>query len=231
MRSVVVTGATRGIGLAIAQRLRADGLQVITIGRSAIPGAPHHRPFDLADIDGLAALVKEIRGAFGPIWGLVNNAAIGTSGLLATLHEAQIERMVRLNTLSPLILSKHVVRAMLAAGTGGRIVNISSIVATTGFTGLSAYGATKAALVGMTRSLARELGPAGITVNAVAPGFVDTAMTQGLSATQRAQILRRSALGRPAQSADVGAAVAFLMGDAAASITGTVLTIDAGETA
>jgi 3-oxoacyl-[acyl-carrier protein] reductase len=111
------------------------------------------------------------------------------------------------------------------------VVNVSSIVSGTGYSGLAAYGATKAALVGFTRSLAREVGPLGITVNAVAPGFLDTEMTHDLDAGQRDQIKRRSALKRLAGTADVAAAVDFLLSEKAANITGTVMTVDAGSTA
>ncbi len=138
--------------------------------------------------------------------------------------------MVRLNVLSPIILTKQVVRAMMASG-GSRIVNIGSIVGSTGYSGLAAYSATKAAMTGFTHSLARELGPLGITVNAVAPGFVATDMTEELNAGQRAQIARRSALRRMPEPEDVAAAVLFLLSDAARNITGTVTTVDAGNTA
>ena len=193
-------------------------------------GSLHFRPFDLANISDIPDLVKGLRKEFGPIYGLVNNAALGTSGILATMHDAQIERLVRLNTVSPLILTKYVVRSMMADG-GGRIVNIASIVSFTGYSGLSVYGATKASIVGFTRSLAREVGPLGITVNAVAPGFVDTEMTESLGERQRDQIVRRSALHRLADVDDVANAVEFLLGDKARNITGTVLTVDAGNTA
>ena len=113
----------------------------------------------------------------------------------------------------------------------GRIVNISSIVAATGYSGLSAYSATKASLLGFTRSLAREVGQLGITVNAVAPGFVATEMTRGLGERQREQIMRRSALQRLPEAQDVAAAVEFLLSDKAKNITGTTLTVDAGNTA
>ena len=146
------------------------------------------------------------------------------------MPNSQIEQVVRVNTLSPIVLTKYVVRAMMADG-GGRIVNVASIVGFTGYSGLSVYGATKASLLGFTRSLAREVGRLGVTVNAVAPGFLDTDMTQGLDDEHRKQIARRSALRRLPDLADVAAAVEFLLGDSAKSITGTVLTVDAGTTA
>ncbi len=146
------------------------------------------------------------------------------------MPDGEIERLMRLNVLSPITLTKYVVRAMMAKQ-GGRIVNIASVVAFTGYSGLSAYSATKAALVGFSRSLAREVGPLGITVNAVAPGFIDTEMTQELGERQRAQLVRRSALHRLAEVEDVANAVEFLFGEKAKNITGTVVTIDAGSTA
>jgi 3-oxoacyl-[acyl-carrier protein] reductase len=146
------------------------------------------------------------------------------------MHTARIERLVRLNTLSPMVLTKYMVRAMMADG-GGRIVNVASIVGFTGYSGLSVYGATKAAMLGFTRSLAREVGRMGVNVNAVAPGFLDTEMTQELDETRREQIARRSALRRLPAVEDVAEAVEFLLGDRSAGITGTVLTVDAGSTA
>lgn len=146
------------------------------------------------------------------------------------MRDAQIEELVRLNTLSPLVLTRHVVRAMMAQGRG-RIVNVSSVVAMAGYRGVSVYGASKAALIGFTRSLAREVGPAGINVNAVAPGFIDTDMTRGLTGDQRDRVVRRSALQRLVEPDDVANAVAFLLGDEARNITGAVLTVDAGNIA
>ena len=122
--------------------------------------------------------MRELRARFGPIYGLVNNAGLGTEGLLANMPDAEIEALIRLNTLSPIVMSKYVVRGMMARGRG-RVINISSIVASTGFNALSVYAATKASLVGFTKSLAREVGRVGVTVNAIAPGFIDTEMTQG----------------------------------------------------
>ena len=140
-------------------------------------------------------------------------------------------RTVRLNTLSPMVLTKYVVRAMMAGGGGGRIVNMSSIIGSTGYSGLSVYGATKASMIGFTKSLAREVGRLGVTVNAIAPGFIDTEMTAGLGDEGRDQGVRRSALRRLAEVEDVAAMVEFLMGDGGKNITGAVMTIDAGNTA
>jgi len=138
--------------------------------------------------------------------------------------------LIRLNTLSPIVLTKYVARSMIADG-GGRIVNVGSIIGFTGYSGLSVYGATKASMMGFTRSLAREVGRMGVTVNSVAPGFVDTDMTQGINDQQRQQIMRRSALRRMASPEDVADAVEFLLSNKAKNITGTVLTVDAGSTA
>jgi 3-oxoacyl-[acyl-carrier protein] reductase len=171
-----------------------------------------------------------VRKDFGPIYGLVNNAAIGTDGVLAIMHNSQIEHQVRVNTISPIVLTKYIVRSMMSEG-GGRIVNVTSIIGFTGYSGLSVYGATKASMIGFTRSLAREVGRLGVNVNAVAPGFIETEMTQGLGDEQRQQVARRSALRRLPEIDDVANAVEFLLGDKAKNITGTVLTVDAGSTA
>jgi len=174
----------------------------------------------------LAALKKR----HGAPYGLVNNAGLGTEGLLANMHNSQIEEVLRINVTAPIILTKYVVRQMMA-GDGGRVVNISSIIASTGYNGLSAYGASKAALIGFTKSLAREVGRLGITVNAVAPGFIATEMTAALQDDDRARIMARAALRRLAEPADVANAVSYLLADNARNITGTVLTVDAGATA
>jgi 3-oxoacyl-[acyl-carrier protein] reductase len=244
MRNVVVTGGSRGLGLGIARRLVECGFCAIAIARKegdelavamraaeeARPGSFHFVPYDLAELDGIPELVRKLRKEFGPIYGLVNNAAVSADGVLALMSTHQIEQLVRLNTLSPMVLTKYVVRTMMADG-GGRIVNISSITAFTGYSGLSVYAATKASLVGFTRSLAREVGRAGVNVNAVAPGFVDTEMTRGMTTEQRQQIERRSALKRLVEVGDVANAVEFLLGEGSKNITGTVLTVDAGNTA
>ena len=244
MRSVIVTGGSRGLGLGIGIRLAASGYKVIAIARNetaelraaaeaagkAGRGTLHFRAFDLGDTPRIALLVAGLQKEFGPLYGLVNNAGIGTSGVLAIMPDEKIERLVQINLLAAMVLSKYVVRRMMNER-GGRIVNISSIVASTGYHGLSVYSATKAALIGFTRSLAREVGVLGVTVNAVAPGFADTDMTSELGEGEREKIMRRSALRRLVTSDDVAGAVEFLLSDQAKNITGTTLTVDAGNTA
>ncbi len=246
MRSVIVTGGSRGLGLAIARRLAEAGYRAIVVARGMsealaaaqqefAPAADNQErlpfvPFDLSDTHGLADLAKQLRRQFGPLHGLVNNAGISTEGLLAMTPVEQIEQVVRLNTLAPMLLTRAVLRAMMADG-GGRIVNIASITASTGYSGLAVYSATKASMVGFTRSLAREVGSMGILVNAVAPGFLATDLTSQMTEAERDRIKRRSALKRFAEPADVADAVEFLLGERARSVTGTVLTVDAGSTA
>ena len=244
MQNVIVTGGSRGLGLAMARTLAASGFRFIALARGSTEelmaasraaadsgrGAIEFRACDLSDLGGIAPLVKALRADFGPLYGLVNNAGLGTSGILSNMRDQDIQRLIQLNTVSPILLSKYVVRSMMAQREG-RIINIASIVASTGYSGLSVYSATKAALIGFTRSLAREVGQLGITVNAIAPGFIATEMTHELNESQREQIVRRSALKRMADPIDVARSVEFLLGEAGRNITGTTLTVDAGNTA
>jgi 3-oxoacyl-[acyl-carrier protein] reductase len=244
MRNVIVTGGSRGLGLGIVRKLADGGYRGIAIARRsndqlaaamaetkrAQAGALHFVPFDFGDVDDIPELVKNLRREFGPIYGLVNNAALGFDGVLANMHNSRIEHLVRVNTVAPIVLTKYVVRSMMSERCG-RVVNVASIIGFTGYSGLSVYGATKASMIGFTRSLAREVGQLGVNVNAVAPGFIDTEMTQGLDDKQRAQVARRSALRRLPEVVAVAGTVAFLLGDGAKNITGTVVTVDAGSTA
>ncbi|GLI92869.1 SDR family oxidoreductase [Methylocystis echinoides] len=240
MRHVIVTGGSRGLGLAMTRRLIADGFHVVAVARkesdelralmAESAGALSFAAFDLSRIDDIPDFVLGLKKSHGAPYGLVNNAGLGTEGLLATMHNSQIEMLTRVNVTAPIVLTKYVVRNMMSAGEG-RIVNISSIIAATGYNGLSVYGATKAALVGFTKSLSREVGRMGITVNVVAPGFIETEMTSGLGDEDRATIAGRAALRRLAAPADVANAVSFLLDARAGNVTGSVMTIDAGATA
>ncbi len=243
MDNVVVTGASRGLGLAIAERLAREGFRVVGVARRnsealqqttalAERGAGEllFCPLDLSDVAAIPAFVRELRGRLGPIYGLVNNAGLGTAGMLAAMPDADVEALIRLNTLSPILMTKYVVRGMMAQGRG-RVINISSIVASSGFNALSVYAATKASLVGFTKSLAREVGRVGVTVNAIAPGFIDTEMTGALEGADRERVIARSALRRLAEPKDVAEMAALLMGEGGRNITGAVMTIDAGGAA
>ncbi len=244
MDSVIVTGASRGIGLAIADRLARDGFRVVAVARrdsEALAastarlaqqglGSLEFRPLDLSDVAVIPTFVRGLRRQFGPIYGLVNNAGLGTEGLLANMPDAEIGTLIGLNMLSPILLSKYVVRGMMAQGRG-RVINVCSIVASSGFKGLSVYAATKASLIGFTKSLAREVGELGINVNAIAPGFIDTDMTRGLNEPDRKRVIARSPLRRLAEPEDVAAMSAFLMGEGGRNITGAVMTVDAGSIA
>jgi 3-oxoacyl-[acyl-carrier protein] reductase len=243
LRNVLISGGSRGIGLGVCQRLAQDGFRAIAVARNSSPeleaaiatartgpGEIVFRAFDLMQVDDIADLVRSLKKEFGPLYGLVNNAGLGTEGLLATMGHGQIEALIRLNTLAPIILAKYAVRAMMAKGEG-RVVNMASVIASTGFSALSVYAATKASMVGFTKSLAREVGRAGITVNAVAPGFIATEMTGGMDEADMARIIRRSPLSRLAEVEDVANMVAYLMGDGGKNITGAVMTVDAGGTA
>jgi 3-oxoacyl-[acyl-carrier protein] reductase len=242
-KNVVVTGASGGLGLALCRQLVSGGYRVIGTCRrhtdelSALEyEAPELggefvvRTLDLAHTESLQPFCRDVVRSFGGLYGLVNNAAAAHDGVLATMHETEIANVVHVNVLATILLTKHAIRPMLIERSG-RVINVASIIASTGFNGLSVYGATKAALVGFTRSLAREVGRAGITVNALSPGYMQTEMTRGLQGDKLESIRRRSPLGRLVTPDDVAAAAAYLLSDAAAMVTGTELIVDAGSRA
>ncbi len=241
MKNVLVTGGTRGLGLAITRRLAHAGYHVIATGRKLSPelsallgsqgeGKVSFHALDLGQTARLHEDVKAITAAHGHLYALVNNGALGHDGVLATMHESQIEELVTVNLTGTIILTKYAVRSMLLNGLKtGRIINVASIIASTGFNGLSVYAATKAGLVGFTRSLAREVGKAGITVNTLSPGYMETDMTSGLQGEKLESIKRRSPLGRLATVEDAAGSVEYLL--SASGVTGINLTVDAGSTA
>ncbi len=238
MKIVLVTGATRGLGLAVARQCISDGYKVVAVGRTMteeltflMQQYPDHIVFeryDFSDTAGIHSLAVQITKKYGRPWGLVNNAAIGRDGVLATLHERDIAELIKINIEAPVLLTKYILRSMLM-NRGGRIINVSSIIASTGFNGLSVYGATKAALAGFTKSLAREVGKAGITVNTLAPGYMETEMTSALQGDKLESIKRRSPLGHLATVEDAAYAVSYLLSEKSFSVTGTTITVDAGS--
>jgi 3-oxoacyl-[acyl-carrier protein] reductase len=239
---VIVTGGSRGLGLAIVQHLLASGNTVATCSRSStdainailsdarVADRFMFTTADAADAVGIRDFVQAVYDRFGRIDALVNNAAVAHDGVLATMPDELIDQMLQVNLRGALLFAKECSRLMLL-GERGSIINISSIVAENGFSGLATYSATKAAMLGMTRSLARELGARSIRVNAIAPGYLETELSQGLSARQREQIVRRTPLGRLGKSDDVVPVVEFLLSSASSFITGHVLTVDGGATA
>lgn len=238
MKRVLITGGSRGLGLALCQRLLAEGWEVLTVSRQRsaglvelaeqAPGRLRHFTHDLAAPGAVAALTKEARLLEG-VDALVANAAVGTEGLLTLLGEEAIRRTFEVNVMATILLTRQVVKGMLARG--GNLVFISSIAARTGFSGLSVYAATKGALVGFSRSLAREYGAKGIRSNCVLPGFLETDMSAILPAAQRERLARRAALGRLGTVHDVVGTVSFLLSEDSRFITGTEFVVDGGSTA
>ncbi len=241
-RSVIVTGGSRGLGLAIVQAFLDAGDRVTTCSRSPTSATTalganvryaarfHHETIDLADEHERAGFVQDVVKRFGRIDVLVNNAGVAREGVIALVRSDEVDEVVDLNLKSTIYLTRLVTRRMLPQGSG-RIINISSVVGLSGYRGLSVYSATKAALDGFTRALARELGVRGITVNSVAPGYMRTEMSHGLDEAQLGQIAHRTPAGRLGEPEDVAAAVRFLASAEAQFITGHVLVVDGGLTA
>ncbi len=236
---VVVTGCSKGLGLSICRQLVDSGYNVLGIARTlsdsykglmAETSSAHFISFDLGNIDALYDLSRTIHSEYGEVFGLVNNAAIGTDGVLTTMHEKDIARLITVNVTSPITFTKYISRSFLKKRCG-RVINISSIIASTGYSGLSVYAASKAALNGFTKSLSRELGRMGVTVNSIAPGYMETEMTQGLEDNKMDSIRRRSALRALPKTEDVAHMVDYLLSEKANNITGTIFTVDAGNTA
>ena len=233
----LVTGATRGIGAAIAERLARDGARVIgtattaegaaRISASLAPSGGRGLVLDVVKQDSIEAVIEDIEAKEGAVGILCNNAGITRDTLLLRMKEEDWDAVLDTNLASVFKLSKAVLRGMMKARKG-RIVSITSIVGLTGNPGQANYAAAKAGILGFTKSLAREVGSRGITVNAVAPGFIDTDMTRALAEAQRAALNTQIPLGRLGQPADIAAAVAFLCSPDGAYITGETLHVNGG---
>ncbi len=236
----IVTGGTRGIGHAIATRLAADGFDLLVTNRGDSAGADdavnslkssgatvHVFSGDLANADQAGAMIEAAMGHFGKIDVLVNNAGITRDTLIMRMSEEDWDDVLATNLKSVFLCSKAAIRPMLRQRSG-RIINITSVVGLVGNAGQANYAAAKAGMVGLTKSLAKEVGSRGITVNAVAPGFIQTRLTDVLSDEIKEHLLKQTPLGRFGSPEDVAGAVSFLASDSASFITGHVLTVDGG---
>lgn len=227
-RHALVTGGGRGIGLACATALAAGGDRVAVTVRTA-PPPPGFLTVtaDVTDTAAVEAAVAEVEAALGPVQVLVANAGIGPTAVLARATDRHVAEVLDVNVAGVVRVARRVVPGM-ARGGWGRVVLVSSVGAATGAAGAAVYGASKAALVGLARSLARELAGRGVTVNVVAPGMVDTDLLAAVPARAREEGLARVPAGRVGRPAEVAAAVRWLASDAAGYVTGAVLPVDGG---
>ena len=237
-RLAVVSGGSRGLGAAIVKSLLDDGVDVATFSRTKTPFLEEQlsraaglfwQSVDAADVQALRRFASATHERYGQVDVLVNNAGVAAEGLFALAKAADISQTLRVNLEGVIHLTQAISRMMLVARRGV-IVNVSSLNGIRGHRGVGVYSATKAALDGLTRSLARELGPRGIRVNSVAPGYFESDMTAGMPDALRHQIVRRTPLGRLGRIDDVVEAVRFLISDGAGFVTGQTLVVDGGIT-
>jgi 3-oxoacyl-[acyl-carrier protein] reductase len=238
-RVAIVTGASRGIGRAIAKRLAKDGRHVVAVARNeeqlkalaaeiaAEGGSCDFRTCDLADGAAVQRLVEEVAEKHGRLDILVNNAGITKDGLLMRMSDADFDEVVNVNLRSVFIACRAAARPMLR-GKFGRVVNIGSVSGVEGNKGQANYSAAKAGLIGLTKSVAKELGAKGITANVVAPGFVETDMTSFLGPEDKKKVCEHIVVGRLGVPEDIAAAVSYLAADDAGYVTGQVLVVDGG---
>jgi 3-oxoacyl-[acyl-carrier protein] reductase len=234
---VLVTGASRGIGAAIADELAAQGATVIgtatsasgarAIGERLSARGGHGRELDVADPASVEALIDAIGKEFGAISVLVNNAGITRDNLLMRMKDEDWQAILDTNLTSVYRTSKAVMRGMMKARKG-RIINIASVIGVTGNAGQANYAAAKAGIIAFSKSLAKEIGSRGVTVNVVAPGFIDTDMTRAMPEDAKNALVGQIALGRLGEPADIARAVAFLAGPSASYITGETLHVNGG---
>jgi len=237
-RHVIISGGSQGLGQAIVRALLEAGYRVSTFSRNRTEFVQNlnanekffYASADLADPSSTRTFLKSATIAFGSPYALINCAAMATPGLFATMPEEAIRKVLQVNVEGTLQFTKMVVRKMLSTGTGGVILNVSSISSLRGFRGLSVYAFTKGGMDAFTRALARELGEQNIRVNSIAPGYYETAMSHSLNSDQRQKILRRTPLKRFGVPEDVVGSVLFFLSDQASFITGQTLVVDGGNT-
>jgi 3-oxoacyl-[acyl-carrier protein] reductase len=241
-RHIMVTGGSRGLGAAFVEALLADGYRVSTCSRSkparlaALLDRPEYAqrfywaPCEVGNADEANRFVADAMQWAGEdgIYGLVNNAGVAQAGILTSFPNVESERLIQVNLIGAIHFARAVSQHMIRQNTGGRIINISSIIGSRGYNGLAAYSASKAGMDGLTRALARELGRRRITVNSIGPGYVKTEMSATLTPPQLAQIVNRTPLGRLASEDDITALLRFLLSDGAGMITGQVILVDGG---
>lgn len=229
-RMAVVTGGTRGIGKEVVAQLVSAGYEVAVISASGayVNNAKSYK-CDVADFKQVKETADKIIADFGRMDVLINNAGITRDALALMMKEQDFDEVISVNLKGAFNCSKHFMRALMKSPSG-RIINIASVSGLCGNAGQVNYSAAKAGLIGMTKSLAKELGGKGVTVNAVAPGFIDTDMTAGLSEDIKEQVMQRAAIKRLGTVSDVAVAVAFLAGEYSGYITGQVLVVDGGLT-
>ncbi len=238
-RVAVVTGASRGIGRAISLKLAADGHHVVLVSRSeeslravqekiaAAGGRSDVRAVDVGDGEALSAMIEEVASTLGRLDILVNNAGITRDGLMLRMSDDDFDDIIRVNLRSPFIACRAAARSMMR-GRWGRIINIGSVSGLMGNPGQANYASAKAGLVGLTKTIAKELGPKGITANVVAPGFIETDMTAKLPQAMKDEVVKQLPLRRLGQAEEIAATVAFLASDDAGYITGQVIVADGG---
>lgn len=239
-RCALVTGGSRGIGRAVCEELARSGFDIAvvyagnedaareTAARVTELGATARTyQCDVADAEAATACVEQVLADFGGVWALVNNAGITRDTLLARMREEDFDRVIDVNLKGAYHITRALTRAFMRQR-GGRIVNMSSVVGLMGNAGQVNYAASKAGLIGLTKACARELAPRNVTVNAIAPGFIETDMTEQLGDAMRERYEQQIPLGRLGRAQEVAKLVAFLVSDGAAYITGEVIRIDGG---
>jgi len=239
MNSVIVTGDSRGLGLTICNcllnsgdyfvvglsRKRTEDIQIL---EDQFPDNYIHLDFDLSNPNDIQDFYQSSLKQFGPYVGLVNNAGIAYDDIITNARVIPLEKMFRVNVFSPIMLSKYMIRDMLLHNVHGSLIHISSVCAHTGYKGLSMYSSTKGALEAFSRTVAREWGERGIRSNCIAPGFIDTGMSEALSLEQKNRIFKRNSLKKGTEPQDIAKTVEFLLSAESGSITGSVVSVDCG---